>query len=146
MERMFHMMIYRTFHAQRSCLRPCLEKIGLGAGQPKLLAYLDTHGPCSQRELADYFEIDPAAVSRMTDSLVKGGFITRTPAENNRRRDVVGLTLKGAEANSTWQISCRAIEEKMLDGFTAEERGLFADYLTRAYQNLKAQPKGVHVP
>lgn len=142
MERMFHMMIYRAFHAQRSCLRPHLDEIGLGAGQPKLLAYLAAHGPCSQRELADYFEIDPAAVSRMIDSLVKGGFITRAPSENNRRCGIVCLTPKGASANREWQISCQALEEKMRGGFTAEEKRQFSDYLSRAYQNLKVVQKG----
>ncbi len=142
MERTFHMLIYRTFHAQRSCLRPHLDQIGLGAGQPKLLAYLNTHGPCSQRELADYFEIDPAAVSRMIDSLIKGGFITRTPDGNNRRCGVVSLSEKGKEANQDWQISCRAMEEKMLAGFTVEEQARFSDYLSRAYKNLKSKPEG----
>lgn len=69
MERTFHMLLYRAFHAQRNYLRPCFGRIGLGAGQPKLLVYLDSHGPCRQKELADYFEIDPAAVSRMMDTL-----------------------------------------------------------------------------
>ena len=79
MERTFHMLLYRAFHAQRSYLRPCLGEIGLVVGQPKLITYLACHGPCGQRELAEYFEVDSAAVSRMVDSLEKGGFITRRP-------------------------------------------------------------------
>ena len=65
MERTFHMLLYRAFHAQRNFLRPSLGELGLGPGQPKLLNYLMNRGPCRQRELADYFEIDPAAVCRM---------------------------------------------------------------------------------
>ena len=65
MERRFHMMLYRLFHAQRTELRREGAALGLGAGQPKLLSYLLAHGSCMQKELADYFEIDPAAVSRM---------------------------------------------------------------------------------
>ena len=64
MERTFHMLLYRAFHAQRSYLRPCLGEIGLVVGQPKLITYLACHGPCGQRELAEYFEVDSAAVSR----------------------------------------------------------------------------------
>lgn len=146
MEHTFHMLIYRAFHTQRSYLRPQLDQIGLGAGQPKLLAYLDTHGPCTQRELADYFEIDPAAVSRMTDSLERGGFITRTSCESNRRCGMVGLTDKGSEANRKWQISCRTMENRMLDGFTEEEKSQFSDYLSRAYKNLKSFQKGEDEP
>ena len=74
MERTFHMLLYRAFHAQRSYLRPCLGEIGLVVGQPKLITYLACHGPCGQRELAEYFEVDSAAVSRMVDSLENGRF------------------------------------------------------------------------
>ena len=70
------MLLYRAFHAQRNILRPDMRALGLGAGQPKLIAYLAANGPCRQRDLADYFEVDPAAISRMVDSLEKGGFIT----------------------------------------------------------------------
>ena len=63
MERTFHMLLYRAFHAQRHYLRPCLGEIGLEVGQPKLLTYLAGHEPCRQRELAEYFEVDSAAVS-----------------------------------------------------------------------------------
>ena len=65
MENTFYMRLYRTFHAQRGYLRSHLGLSGLGNGQPKLLVYLAGQGPCSQRQLAEYFEIDPAAVSRM---------------------------------------------------------------------------------
>ena len=64
MENTFHMLLYRAMHAQRSYLRPCLRELGLGTGQPKLLRFLSSHGPCRPKEIADYFEIDPAAVSR----------------------------------------------------------------------------------
>ena len=36
MEKTFHMLLYRAFHAQRSYLRPYLRELGLGTGQPKL--------------------------------------------------------------------------------------------------------------
>ena len=87
MENTFHMLLYRAMHAQRSYLRPCLRELGLGTGQPKLLRFLSSHGPCRPKEIADYFEIDPAAVSRMLDALEKGGFVTREPDETCRRSD-----------------------------------------------------------
>ena len=102
MEQTFHMLLYRAFHAQRSYLRPCFGRIGLGAGQPKMLVYLDRHGPCRQKELADYFEVDPAAVSRMMDALERGGFVTRRRDERSRRCDLAELTEKGREAARAW--------------------------------------------
>ena len=139
MERTFHMLLYRAFHAQRNALRPALGELGLGAGQPKLLGYLRRNGPCGQRELAGYFEIDPAAVCRMLDSLQKGGFVTRRADDQDKRRDLIALTPAGEAAYEAWQERCRAMEERMLAGFTPEERAHFADYLGRAYRNLKTE-------
>ena len=141
MEHTFHMLIYRAFHAQRSALRPCLSELGMGAGQPKLLSYLNRYGPSSQRQLADYFEIDPAAVCRMLDSLQKGGFITRRADGRDKRRDLVELTEAGRQACETWGARCWEIEARMLRGFTPAERQRFADYLARAYRNLRTEER-----
>ena len=137
MERTFHMLLYRAFHAQRNYLRPCLGQIGLGSGQPKLLTYLSVHGPCRQKELADYFDVDPANVSRMLDSLEKGGFVVRRAGPNDRRTGVVELTDKGRSASQAWQSACREMERQMLRGFSAQEAAQFADYLRRARENLR---------
>ena len=99
MERTFHMLLYRAFHAQRNQLRPCIGRIGLEVGQPKILTYLAKNGPCPQKQLAGYFEVDSAAVSRMLDSLEKGGFITRRLSAHSRRSNLVELTEKGCAAS-----------------------------------------------
>lgn len=142
MERTFHMLLYRAFHAQRKYLRSCFGRIGLGAGQPKLLVYLNSHGPCRQKELADYFEIDPAAVSRMIDTLERGGFVVRRKDEASRRSDLAELTQKGQQAVQAWTELCAQEEEQMLQGFTPEERKKFADFLVRAYRNLREGKEG----
>lgn len=139
LERTFHMLLYRAFHAQRAFLRPRGAALGLGTGQPKLIAYLARNGSCSQKCLADYFEIDPAAVCRMLDSLEKGGFIRRTADRADRRTGMVELTGKGEAAAQSWEDCCRQLEERMLDGFAPEERQQFAEYLFRAHRNLRKQ-------
>ncbi len=131
------MLLYRAFHAQRNYLRPFLDEIGLGSGQPKLISYLAKHGPCHQRQLADYFEVDPAAVCRMLDSLEKGGFIIRQVDQNNRRAGLVQLTDKGKKVNESWQNHCKDMEGVLLDGFSPSEREQFAQYLSRAYHNFR---------
>ena len=141
MEKTFHMLVYRAFHAQRNYLRGCLGKVGRGSGQPKLLGYLAQNGPSCQRQIADYFEIDPAAVSRMLDSLCKSGFVSRRVDEKNRRADVLELTEKGRQAHTHWKEQCAQAEQVMLQGFSDAEREQFADFLTRAYQNFKESAK-----
>ena len=101
----------------------------------------DRNGPSCQRQIADYFEIDPAAVSRMLDSLCKSGFVSRRVDEKNRRADVLELTEKGRQAHTHWKEQCAQAEQVMLQGFSDAEREQFADFLTRAYQNFKESAK-----
>lgn len=137
MERRFYMLLYRTYHAQRSVVRPMGAALGLGTGQPKLMDYLSRYGPRSQKQLADYFEIDPSAVCRMLDALEKGGFVTRSVDQNDRRTGVVSLTEKGSRAATAWQQAADTVEQQMLAGFTEKEKTQFAEYFRRAYRNLK---------
>ena len=137
MEDTFHMRLYRAVHAERSYLRSFLGESGLGAGQPKLLVYLEDQGPCSQRELAEYFAIDPAAVSRMLCTMEKGGFVVRRANQESRRSDFIELTERGARFAKIWRENYRQMEDVMLKGFTVEEREQFADYLWRSYQNFR---------
>lgn len=139
MERSFHILLYRAFHAQRNYLRPSMLELGLGAGQPKLLGYLAANGPCQQRHLADYFDVDPANISRMVRSLEKGGFVVRQTGMKNSHRDLVEVTEQGRRASEAWKNRCREAEDVLLRGFTPEERIHFADYLSRAYQNVQEE-------
>ena len=142
MEQSMHMKLYRAFHAQRTQMRAGLAELGLGVGQPKLLAYLTREGPCRQRQLAEYFEVDPAAVSRMLEALQRGGFVERRPDDRDRRGGLIELTDTGRAAGLAWQRRRREVEERMLEGFTPEEREQFAGYLNRAYRNLRDGKEG----
>ena len=137
MENGFYLMLYRVFHAQRHYLRPKAAKIGLGTGQPKILSYLSQNGCGSQREIADYFEIDPAAVCRMIDLMQKSGMISIQTDDADRRSDIITLTPKGRRAGDYWKLSCDEAEKIMLQGFSDDEKRQFADFLVRSYRNLR---------
>lgn len=72
--------------------------------------------------LANYFEVDPAVVSRMLDTLERNGFLLRSEDQADRRADRVQLTEAGRRASKLWQERCRAMEQAMLRGFTDAER------------------------
>lgn len=73
----------------------------------------------------------------MMDTLERGGFVVRRRDEASRRGDLVGLTEKGRRAVQAWTEFCAQEEEQMLRGFSPEERQQFAEYLARAYRNLR---------
>lgn len=141
MEQTLHMLLYRAFHAQRGELRPSLNRLGLGTGQPRILGYLVRDGAASQKELADYSEVDPSAISRMLESMQKGGFITRKSSENDKRSGVVDITELGRKAYAEWRNDCDIVEERMLKGFNDEEKAELMSLLKRVYTNLKYTEK-----
>lgn len=73
----------------------------------------------------------------MIDALERGGFVVRRRDETSRRGDLAELTEKGRQAVQAWTEFCAQEEEQMLQGFTPEERQQFADFLVRAYRNLR---------
>lgn len=131
-----HMRLAFAFHAQRRCLRRTGKALGLGSGQPRLLVYLAVHGPCNQRKLAVYFEVDPAAVCRMLDALERAGFV-RAVSSKDRRARIVAITQRGLDAVAEWDRACASVDEAMLVGFTASEREQFESLLRRAHENLR---------
>lgn len=139
MEYSVHTLLARAGHAEQNYLRPYLNQLGLSLGQPKVLRFLYFHGSCSQKTLADYCEVDPAAICRMLDSMEKGGFITRRTSKTDRRTGEVSLTEKGTSSFEAWEKQCMILEDRMLHGFSPEERQNLADYLARAYRNMGGQ-------
>ena len=128
----YRMLLFRASHAQRQLMHPFMASIGLGTGQPKLLSYLAEYGSSSPRDMADFYELDPAGVSRMLDALAGKGFVKIEPHAADRRSKVVSLTPEGARVACAWNAACAEEAEAMLAGFTPEEREAFADYLRRA--------------
>ena len=132
-----HMLLYRAYHAQINYLRPRMAHLGLGPGQPKLLAYLAVHGTSTQHEMATYFEVDDAAISRMLDLLRQAGLV-RTTRGQDRRTKTVELTATGHGALAAWDSVCDGEQDVMLAGLSAEERATLADLLARVPANLAA--------
>ena len=136
MEYAVHTLLARTAHSMQNYLRPHLSKLGLSPGQPKVLRCLTNCGPCSQRMLSDYCEVDPAAICRTLEGMERSGSLTRRPCKTDRRAGEVALTEKGAETFAAWEKQCVQIEDRMLQGFSPEERQQLAEFLARAYRNV----------
>jgi len=55
----------------------------------------------SMKELAEKLRLERSSVSRLIDSLVKGGFVSRELNEQNRREVILRLTEKGEMSMKT---------------------------------------------
>ncbi len=131
----FHMLIYRLFQAQRAFLRPRISGLGMGPGQPKLVVYVALHEGATQREIADYFEMDPATACRMLDALEREGLVQSRHGADRRKKEYVA-TPAGEKVADAWDACCDEQQEVLLEGFSPEERDQFLGYLRRGYANL----------
>ena len=101
-----------------------------------MLRCLYTGGPCSQKALADYCEVDPSSICRTLDTLEKAGFLIRRPSRTDRRAGEVSLTPKGIRAFETWEGQCMILEKKMLEGIEPGELEICIRVLNRMSRNL----------
>ena len=130
-------LLFRTSQAKDEVLLPVLTELGLGRGQLRILTYLLDHESGTQNEIANYFEVDPASVSRMVETLRKNGFITRTAIEDCRRSNKLELTDKGKSTAEIWREKYRALESKLLAGFSEEEKHQLEELLQRVLDNAR---------
>ena len=132
----FNILLTRLARAQQERLRPLMENIPLSIGQPKVLRYLYDKKSCMQIDIANYYNIKPATVSRLLDGLEKDGLISRSQIAGNRRASAIAITQKGKAAYDKWVDYCQGVVDETLTGFSEEEKAQVSEYMQRAYANL----------
>ena len=125
----------------RYAISTSLSGMKLYRGQPEILEYLNEHGDCSQKELADFLGVTPASIATSLKRMSKSGFIERTSDENDRRINRLRLTEKGKEIRLAGRAECDRVDKAMFNGFSDEEISSFTDMLSRIAENLS--PDGI---
>ncbi len=73
------------------------QEVGLSYRQFYIVSAIARLGPATQRELAEFVGHSDAAISRMVLVLAGAGLVTAEVDALNRRRNIVTLTVKGAD-------------------------------------------------
>lgn len=90
----------------------------------------------SQRDVARTLRVSPATVAVSLKTLERDGYVARCADERDQRRNRVMLTDKGREAVSLCGQCFRAVDDRMLAGFTAEEKAQLTEFFKRMIDNL----------
>lgn len=87
-----------TDRMHRRLFESKMAGIGIHRSQHRVLMYLFKHLPDapSQKELAEHFDISPAAIAVTLKKLENAGYITRAALENDNRVNTVIPTEKAA--------------------------------------------------
>ena len=134
-------LFHSIHHAHRRRVTEAQLAQGLGTlGSPMLLLTLfraENQGhSCSQRELAGAMRLSPATVAVSPRSLERDGYVCRRSDKRDARRNIVELTDKGRWAVEACGRVFRSVDEKMLEGFSPEEREQLSQFLQRMLDNL----------
>lgn len=90
----------------------------------------------TMRDIEKFFDCSHATVSGIVSRLAEKGYVSVEPDKSDRRAKNVFLTDKERESFSQMQARQRAIEDKLVAGFSPEEKKRLSEYLSRIDANL----------
>jgi len=114
-----------------------LSKYGIVKGQAQLLLLIKDNDGCSQKELANYFNIKYSSMSQRLSRLEDLGYITRMHEDNNFKYNKIYITKEGKQA----AIQCRRIlndiEKSVFKGLSKKDLTMFENMLVSMIENLE---------
>ncbi len=115
-----------------------ISRFNMHRSQHRMILHLSRkNAPVSQKELADEFEISPAAVAVACKKLEAQGYITRTASETDNRVNELLVTPKGKALAEETKRFFYGMDLEMFKGLSEEELKTFTACLEKMQENLK---------
>lgn len=130
-------MIRKLHKATRQRIDEALTRMDLTAAQGPIIGslMLRKDAPCP-KDLEQEFHLSHATVSGLLSRMEKKGFIRQEEDAIDHRCKRIYPLPKAEECGERIYRTIVESAQQMLQGFTPEEQVLFADFLTRAAQNM----------
>ena len=110
-----------------------LAPFGLPSGSLSILSLIGANEGCSQTMLARRTAMNKSAMVGVLDELEKNGLARRSTAPDDRRRNLLSLTAKGAKLLDEMQRAANAQEAPIREALTRAELAQLLALLERAY-------------
>lgn len=98
-----------------------LRARGLTPARANALWQVARHEALNQRQIADLLHVTPRNITKLVDELERGGFVTRTGHESDRRAVLVRLTEKGEAAAAQMESEATALAEELFGSLSPED-------------------------
>jgi DNA-binding MarR family transcriptional regulator len=118
-------------HLARDAGRVYLASIGLTMPQWRVISTLGLLGELGVTQIAEHCAMDRGQTSRTIDTLMQAGLVRLRPDVRDGRVTWFSLSPEGERRYEAGLPIAFRRQERLLDGFTAEERALFSDMLDR---------------
>ena len=139
--------IQKTIHAfisadilHRRTIEQWANDAGMHRSQHRMLMYLTRCGTTpTQKDLAKYFDISPAAVAVTLKKLESDGYIEREKcaSSSDSRCNEIRITERGKEAAMQSRKYFHHVDSETFKNFSEEELAVFTSFLVRMQENLK---------
>ena len=118
-----------------------LETMDLTAAQGHIMGYLahQSQPPCT-RDIEKESQLRYPTVSSILSRLEQKGFIELRTDPDDRRCKRIYVLPKGKECHDLMHTTIQSNEQRIVEGFTPEERELFGQLLQRAITNMGGTP------
>lgn len=114
---------------------------GLTVSEWRAMAVLGPYRAMSASEIVAHSSMDKVNVSRAIAGLRNAGLVKRDIDGDDRRRSVLRLTDRGREVFNILVPKVMALEDRLLDGLTEEERETLIALMEKVRQNALAAMK-----
>lgn len=122
-------------------LNTALASMDLTCAQGHIMGFIiHRQIPPCPRDIEEAFQLSHPTVSGILSRLEQKGFIEFRPDEEDRRCKRIYLLPKGLQLHETMHQTILATEEKLVEGFSEEEKQQFVTLLTHAISNLGGHP------
>jgi len=108
-----------------------LEEFGMKVRHYTVLSLAASGLRPSQRELADFLQLDPSQIVATIDALESEGWVERTPSLADRRVKVLSATDEGQEVLKRARRATQAAEDDSLASLSPSERDELRSLLRR---------------
>ncbi|MCX5285460.1 MULTISPECIES: MarR family winged helix-turn-helix transcriptional regulator [unclassified Streptomyces] len=127
-------LVGRVAARARGLVAEALATEGLKLMHHAVLAASSEYGPLAQAELGRRVAVDPKDVVGILNDLQQAGLVLRAPDPDDRRKNAVTITPKGADVLTRCAALAEAANAELLAPLTPDEQGQLTALLTRLHE------------
>ena len=132
-------MMIKTDHMHRALIDSRVGALGIHRTQHRILMHLARHGKLpSQKDLAKYLDVTPAAVTCALKKIECDGYIERTLGHDNRYNEIQ-ITDKGRGLVQQTRTMFSEVDESMFIGFSDDELETYISCLEKLQANIRKE-------
>jgi DNA-binding MarR family transcriptional regulator len=128
----FGSLVFRAYSVMAHAISQRTQHdLNVTAAQGRLLYLVERHGLSHAADISRVCYVDPTAVTRLINRLVRDGLLTRTQSKVDRRVLRLVLTPQGQRVADRMPAIFSNVYNDLLAGFSAEEVASFKEMLLR---------------